>query len=64
MEHKILYHCTGTCGGVSPVAKNCGAESCNRYNQPLKAYKQCDGCAAATDRDGTNHFCDKCQPVE
>ena len=35
MDHQTVYRCTGTCGGVSPVSKNCGAKECIKYNQPL-----------------------------
>lgn len=37
------YVCTGECGGVSEVAKNCGTESCSRYEKPLVACDCTDG---------------------
>lgn len=55
-----MYRCTGTCGGVSPVAKSCGAESCNRFDQPLQAVEQCDACAGFAEKDGKAHACAKC----
>jgi hypothetical protein len=60
MEHQTVYICTGGCHGVSPIAKNCGAPDCNRFNQPLEARMQCDACAAAAEKDGKAHACGKC----
>jgi len=32
MEH---YICTGSCKGVSEIAKSCGTEGCTKKGQPL-----------------------------
>gem|GEM_PF-5782856 len=61
MNHQTLYVCTGGCKGVSPVAKNCGAANCARFNQPLSARVQCDACALAAEKDSGLHACPKCQ---
>ncbi|MCI0533392.1 hypothetical protein L0Y49_04200 [bacterium] len=32
----IYYVCTGGCGGVSDVPKNCESETCAHYHMPLE----------------------------
>ena len=36
------YVCTGTCKGVSPVAKSCGAPTCTKHGKPLVACRCAD----------------------
>lgn len=62
-HHQTMYRCTGSCGGVSPEAKNCGAESCEMHDQPLQAVMQCDHCADSSAKDMQAHACSMCQPV-
>jgi len=62
MEPKTMYRCTGSCQGVTNEAgKNCAAESCDKFNQPLEACTQCGGCTAATEQDELPHACGGCQ---
>ena len=37
------YICTGGCGGVSEVAKTCGAETCPKHGVPLTPCDCADG---------------------
>jgi hypothetical protein len=37
------YICTGGCGGVSEVAKTCGAETCPKHGDPLTPCDCTDG---------------------
>jgi hypothetical protein len=37
------FICKGTCNGVSPVMRRCGAKDCTLYDQPLVACSCTDG---------------------
>jgi hypothetical protein len=39
-----VYICTGSCHGESTQPGNCGAETCERHNQPLQAMEKCEKC--------------------
>ena len=57
-----MYRCTGSCHGVTDEAgRNCAAESCDKFDEPLEACTQCEPCAAASGQDGAPHACGGCQ---
>jgi hypothetical protein len=62
MEPKVLYRCTGSCGGVTDDASvsGCGLEGCDKFGQPLTKVLQCDACKQAADEDNQLHACSGC----
>ncbi len=63
MESKIVYHCTGSCGGTTHEEKSCQAVACTMHDQPLKGYQQCEACAATEMQDHAPHWCEMCKPL-
>jgi len=53
---KKVYACSGSCGGVSPVSKNCGAKNCEMYDEPLEEKEMCESCGAIVEV-GEEHSC-------
>ncbi|HLC19863.1 MAG TPA: hypothetical protein VJK72_03015 [Candidatus Nanoarchaeia archaeon] len=43
MVISMHYICEGDCGGVSNKKKNCGAEDCTCFDEPLTACSCSDG---------------------
>lgn len=60
MANPTIYACTGDCGGVAPMAKNCGAESCSHFDQALQPRVQCDTCMVNSQKTGELQVCEEC----
>lgn len=51
-----VYVCTGSCHGQSDQPVNCGAESCEKHDQPLTEMNKCDSCGTVYGMNET-HTC-------
>lgn len=62
MEPRVLFRCTGSCGGVTDDATiaGCGLEGCEKHGEPLTKVLQCEACEAQQESDGQSHACDNC----
>ncbi len=63
MESKIVYHCTGSCGGTTHEEKSCSSVACTMHDQQLTRYQQCEGCATDEVEDGEAHWCERCKQL-
>lgn len=58
-----VYACSGSCHGVASQqqydggATTCGAETCEKFGQPLEPKTQCPDCLAK----GQNAACESCK---
>ena len=59
-QQKLVYVCTGGCGGAAWVQKNCGDSACSLYNHQLEPRKQCQSCEAKSKEDNEPHACPMC----
>jgi hypothetical protein len=63
MENKIVYKCTGNCGGVSFHQGTCTENDCTYHAHKLTPVEQCDNCAALTAKDNRPHACEMCKVI-
>ncbi|MCA9373593.1 hypothetical protein KC725_00375 [Candidatus Peregrinibacteria bacterium] len=57
-----LYHCMGSCAGLSTMQGMCAAEGCDRYGHPLKEVEPCEDCSRKmADTGEVPAFCEPCK---